>query len=80
VTKGELLHSMLGKEEVVSWQDPKLHQLVTRLVELSIYLVTQEVLASEKRDKLFHSFIENMYPRGMTEVGPSKFVSRFKEP
>ena len=58
---------MLGSE-TITWKNQDLRKLVMKIIEVSVFLFLGEQANSEKMSKIFHSFIENMFPKGKTEV------------
>ena len=69
---------MIGLD-TISWKNPELKDLVLKIIEISVYLLAGEKTNPEKQSKIYHSFIENMFPRGRTEVNREQFIEKFSD-
>ena len=55
-------------EDYISWQNPMLNKIVSKIIEISVYLSRGEIANTDKIQKMYFSFVEDMFPRSKTEI------------
>jgi hypothetical protein len=58
---------MISKDSI-SWQNPMLNKIISKIIETSVYLARNELANPDKIQKIYSSFVEDMFPRSKTEI------------